>query len=44
MPGLRHQLRELNEQVEEAFGIKLPVDFVPVQFTSWMGGDRDGKR
>lgn len=35
-------LRELNEQVEEAFGIKLPVDFVPVQFTSWMGGDRDG--
>ncbi len=35
-------MRELNEQVEETFGIKLPVDFVPVQFTSWMGGDRDG--
>jgi phosphoenolpyruvate carboxylase len=21
---------------------QLPVDFVPVRFTSWMGGDRDG--
>ncbi|AOE39475.1 phosphoenolpyruvate carboxylase [Pantoea agglomerans] len=40
--GVPAFLRELNEQVEEAFGIKLPVDFVPVQFTSWMGGDRDG--
>ena len=35
-------LRELNEQVEESFGYTLPVDFVPVQFTSRMGGDRDG--
>jgi len=40
--GVPAFLRELNEQVEETFGIKLPVDFVPVQFTSWMGGDRDG--
>lgn len=40
--GVSAFLRELNEQVEETFGIKLPVDFVPVQFTSWMGGDRDG--
>jgi len=39
VPGF---LRELNEQVEESFGYTLPVDFVPVQFTSWMGGDRDG--
>lgn len=39
VPGF---LRELNEQVEASFGVKLPVDFVPVQFTSWMGGDRDG--
>lgn len=23
-------------------GYKLPVEFVPVRFTSWMGGDRDG--
>ncbi|MDZ7276889.1 phosphoenolpyruvate carboxylase [Pantoea eucrina] len=40
--GVPAFLRELNEQVEETFGIKLPVDFVPVTFTSWMGGDRDG--
>ncbi|CCP01249.1 phosphoenolpyruvate carboxylase [Erwinia amylovora Ea644] len=40
--GVPQFLRELNEQVEAAFGYTLPVDFVPVQFTSWMGGDRDG--
>ncbi|CCG85514.1 phosphoenolpyruvate carboxylase [Erwinia piriflorinigrans] len=40
--GVPQFLRELNEQVESAFGYTLPVDFVPVQFTSWMGGDRDG--
>ncbi len=40
--GVPAFLRELNEQAEETFGIKLPVDFVPVKFTSWMGGDRDG--
>ncbi|MBP2195647.1 phosphoenolpyruvate carboxylase [Pantoea cypripedii] len=40
--GVPAFLRELNEQVEETFGMQLPVDFVPVQFTSWMGGDRDG--
>ncbi|WP_075183255.1 phosphoenolpyruvate carboxylase [Pantoea sp. 1.19] len=40
--GVPRFLRELNEQVEAAFGYRLPVDFVPVKFTSWMGGDRDG--
>lgn len=40
--GVPAFLRELNEQVDATFGIKLPVDFVPVKFTSWMGGDRDG--
>ncbi len=35
-------LRELNEQLEANLGYQLPVDFVPVRFTSWMGGDRDG--
>ena len=40
--GVPNFLRELNQQVEETFGYTLPVDFVPVQFTSWMGGDRDG--
>ncbi|PIJ49915.1 phosphoenolpyruvate carboxylase [Erwinia sp. OLTSP20] len=40
--GVPDFLRELNSQVEETLGYTLPVDFVPVQFTSWMGGDRDG--
>ncbi len=35
-------LRELNEQLEANLGYQLPVNFVPVRFTSWMGGDRDG--
>lgn len=35
-------LRELNEQMEETMGYKLPVDARPVHFSSWMGGDRDG--
>ncbi|KQN63347.1 phosphoenolpyruvate carboxylase [Erwinia sp. E602] len=40
--GVPQFLRELDEQVEASFGYTLPVDFVPVKFTSWMGGDRDG--
>lgn len=40
--GVPAFLRELYEQVEASFGVKLPVDYVPVRFTSWMGGDRDG--
>ncbi len=40
--GVPAFLRELNEQVKATFDITLPVDFVPVKFTSWMGGDRDG--
>lgn len=40
--GVPNYLRELNEQIEAQLGYKLPVDFVPVRFTSWMGGDRDG--
>lgn len=35
-------LRELNQQLEESFGYELTVKNVPVRFTSWMGGDRDG--
>ncbi|AHM41537.1 hypothetical protein CF61_01140 [Escherichia coli] len=42
--GVPNYLRELNEQLEENLGYKLPVEFVPVRFTSWMGGDRDGNR
>lgn len=40
--GVPQYLRELNEQLENVFGYKLPVENVPVRFTSWMGGDRDG--
>lgn len=40
--GIPSYLRELDEQLEAHLNYKLPVDFVPVRFTSWMGGDRDG--
>ncbi|WP_436894135.1 phosphoenolpyruvate carboxylase [Siccibacter turicensis] len=40
--GIPNYLRELNDQLTEHLDYKLPVDFVPVRFTSWMGGDRDG--
>ena len=32
----------LNEAVEDYTGKKLPIDFSPLVFGSWMGGDRDG--
>ncbi len=31
-----------NESVETHTGKKLPIDFSPLVFGSWMGGDRDG--
>tara|TARA_Y100000590_G_scaffold12621_1_gene15345 strand:+ start:5123 stop:7840 length:2718 start_codon:yes stop_codon:yes gene_type:complete len=31
-----------NEAVESYTGKKLPIDFSPLVFGSWMGGDRDG--
>lgn len=35
-------LRELNDQLVDAFSEQLAVENVPVKFNSWMGGDRDG--
>ena len=35
-------VRELNDRLESQYSISLPLDSVPVQFNSWMGGDRDG--
>lgn len=35
-------LRELNTDVKAVLGRDLPLDFCPVRFGSWMGGDRDG--
>jgi phosphoenolpyruvate carboxylase len=35
-------LRELEEYLKSEFDITLPLDAKAVQFSSWMGGDRDG--
>lgn len=36
-------IRELNVQLEQVLdGYTLPIDARPIQFTAWMGGDRDG--
>lgn len=35
-------LRELEAKLKQEFAVELPLDQVPVQFNSWMGGDRDG--
>ena len=35
-------LREFGEDVKEELDLELPIDFSPIEFTSWMGGDRDG--
>jgi phosphoenolpyruvate carboxylase len=35
-------LRKLNAQCKECLGRTLPLDHVPIKFSSWMGGDRDG--
>ncbi|NHB92104.1 phosphoenolpyruvate carboxylase [Photorhabdus cinerea] len=40
--GVPAFLREFNEQLEESINYSLPVEAVPIRFTSWMGGDRDG--
>lgn len=40
--GVTSYLRELADQLEQHLNQHLPVDFVPVRFTAWMGGDRDG--
>ncbi len=35
-------LRELDERLQQDYQVSLPLDSAPVQFSSWMGGDRDG--
>lgn len=40
--GVPTFLREFNEHLEDALGYMDDIDHVPVRFTSWMGGDRDG--
>lgn len=40
--GVPAFLRELNHCCVSQVDHPLPIDFVPVKFTSWIGGDRDG--
>lgn len=35
-------IRQLDQKIENKFSTRLPLDASPVQFSSWMGGDRDG--
>lgn len=35
-------LRDIDEQLLQRGGERLPLDAAPVRFASWMGGDRDG--
>lgn len=35
-------LRNVDRILKEQIGETLPVDFSPIRFSSWMGGDRDG--
>lgn len=35
-------IRDLDSKLQSKFGQSLPLDASPVQFSSWMGGDRDG--
>ena len=41
-PTIPNFMRQLDERLQENFGIRLPLDVAPVRFASWMGGDRDG--
>jgi len=35
-------LREFTDEVKSELDLSLPIDYSPIEFTSWMGGDRDG--
>lgn len=35
-------IRQLNDDCEKYLNRSLPLDFTPVKFASWIGGDRDG--
>ena len=41
-PAIPNFMRQLDERLQENFGLRLPLDVAPVRFASWMGGDRDG--
>ncbi|MBT0585916.1 phosphoenolpyruvate carboxylase [Alteromonas oceanisediminis] len=35
-------LRDFDARLQQGYAVNLPLDAKPVQFSSWMGGDRDG--
>lgn len=41
-PALPKFIRQLDQQLHDHLGVRLPLDAAPVRFASWMGGDRDG--
>ncbi|WP_116474980.1 phosphoenolpyruvate carboxylase [Zobellella maritima] len=41
-PALPKFMRQLDNQLHDHLGVRLPLDAAPVRFASWMGGDRDG--
>ncbi|WP_375056861.1 phosphoenolpyruvate carboxylase [Zobellella sp. DQSA1] len=41
-PALPQFIRQLDQQLHDHLGVRLPLDAAPVRFASWMGGDRDG--
>ena len=41
-PAIPQFLRQLDDRLQENFGIRLPLRAHPVRIASWMGGDRDG--
>ncbi|MBL1377708.1 phosphoenolpyruvate carboxylase [Zobellella iuensis] len=41
-PALPQFIRQLDQQLQDHLGVRLPLDAAPVRFASWMGGDRDG--
>ena len=40
--GVPQFIRQMDEQLQRHTGQRLATDAVPVRFSSWMGGDRDG--
>ena len=41
-PAIPLFLRQLDDRLQENFGIRLPLRAHPIRIASWMGGDRDG--
>ena len=40
--GVPQFIRQMDDQLQHHTGQRLAIDAVPVRFSSWMGGDRDG--